>query len=111
MAVLGLLETVLSFAAIYAMIRVAAASATFPSAFTILPGNDFGLALILTVITGVTGLIIGLYRTDTRLSRQRLLITASLAACVAFGILLVVSGAGIRIAQALSIALLLGAWL
>ena len=65
MAVLGLLETLLSFAAIYAMIRVAAASATFPIAIAILPGNDLGLAVVLTVITGVAGLVIGLYRTDT----------------------------------------------
>jgi exopolysaccharide biosynthesis polyprenyl glycosylphosphotransferase len=111
MAVLGLLETLLSFAAIYAMIRVAAASATFPSTFGVLPRNDFGLAVILTIVAGVAGLAIGLYRTDTRLSRQRLLITTSLAACIAFGILLVVSGAGVRAGQALSIALLLGAWL
>jgi exopolysaccharide biosynthesis polyprenyl glycosylphosphotransferase len=107
MAILGLVETALSFAAIYAMIPLAGESASLPGLTGTLPHDGFALAAILTLVIGAAGLTIGL-------NRKRLLTMAGLAATVAFAVLLALSGeprSGFTIGKALSIAPVLGPWL
>src|ERR1700733_11906329 len=92
MAVLGLVEAMLSFTAIYVAITVAA-SASLPGLIDTLPHDSLALAAILTLIPCATGLAIGLYRADAYRDRKRLFVTMGLVAGVAFAILLTVSQA------------------
>jgi sugar transferase (PEP-CTERM system associated) len=114
MAILGLVEAVFSFTAIYTVISVAGASSTLPAFISMLPHDGLTLAAVLTLVTGATGLIIGLYRADVCLDRKRLVTTTGLAAAVAFVILLALSNernSGFSPADALFLAKLLGVWL
>jgi sugar transferase (PEP-CTERM system associated) len=114
MAVLGLVEAVLSFAAIYTVITLAGAPEVLPIFVNTLPHDSFTLSAVLTLVTGLTGLTIGLYRAEVCLDRRRLVATTSVAAAVAFTILLALSiepNSGFSTAHALLIAKLLGVWL
>jgi exopolysaccharide biosynthesis polyprenyl glycosylphosphotransferase len=113
MAILGLVEAILSFTAIYSAITLAGTSAALPD-FRSLPHDSFTVAAVLTVITGATALTIGLYRVEICHDRRRLLITTGIAAAVAFATLLAFSGgagSGLPAANALFLAKLLGVWL
>jgi exopolysaccharide biosynthesis polyprenyl glycosylphosphotransferase len=114
MAILGLVEAVLSFAAIYTAIAMAGAPAVLPLLVDTLPHDRFTLAAALTLVTCVTGLTIGLYRADICLDRKRLITTTGLAAAVAFAILLALGSEpnyGFSTTRTLFIAKLLGVWL
>ncbi len=110
MALLGLIEFVLSFTAIYAVIAL---PGSLPGQLITVPHDSLALATMLSLVTAATGLAIGLYRTDICLDRRRLVATTGIAAIVAFVILMVLSGphSGFSAAHALFIAKLLGAWL
>jgi exopolysaccharide biosynthesis polyprenyl glycosylphosphotransferase len=113
MAVLGLIEAALSFAAIYAVVTLPGASAPRHDFIHTLPHDGFALAAVLVLVTA-TGLTIGLYRTDVCLDRKRRLATSGLAAAAACAILLAVSGdprSGFSEVNAIFTAKLLGAWL
>jgi sugar transferase (PEP-CTERM system associated) len=113
MAILGLVEAILSFAAIYCAITLAGTSVALPD-FHALPHDSFTVAAVLTVVTGATALTIGLYRAEICHDRRRLLTTTGIAATVAFAILLALSGnirSGLPAANALFLAKLLGVWL
>jgi sugar transferase (PEP-CTERM system associated) len=114
MAILGLVEAVLSFAAIYTVVTVAGAPATLPAFIYSLSHDNIGRAAVLTLAAGVAGLMIGLYRVDVCLDRKRLVTTTGLAAAFAFALLLALSiepNSGFSTAHALFIAKLLGVWL
>jgi exopolysaccharide biosynthesis polyprenyl glycosylphosphotransferase len=114
MAILGLVEAVLSFAATYTVISLAGASVVLPAFVHALPNNRFTIAAFPTLITGITGVIIGLYSAEICRDRRRLLTTAGIAAAVAFAVLMTVSvGTDSRFSTAntLFIAELLGVWL
>ena len=114
MAVLGLLEAALSFAAIYAMIPPDGASALLPEFLYALPHDSVVFAAILTLVTGTIGLFIGLYRTDVCLDRRRLAATAGAAAAIVFVVMLAASHGrteGFSARHAMFIARSLGAWL
>jgi exopolysaccharide biosynthesis polyprenyl glycosylphosphotransferase len=113
-AILGALEMVLCFGAIYAMATLAGGPATLPGLIDTFPHDGLALAATLSVVTGATGLTIGLYRVDLYFDRRRLFVTAALVAAVAFAILLAVSGesrAGFSAAQAWFLAKMLSTWL
>jgi sugar transferase (PEP-CTERM system associated) len=113
MAVLGLIEAALSFAAIYSVLTLAGTSVALPG-FHSLPHDSLTVAAALTVVTGAAALTIGLYRAEICHDRRRLLTTTGLAATVAFAILLAFSGgttSGLPAANALFLAKLLGVWL
>jgi sugar transferase (PEP-CTERM system associated) len=129
MAILGLVEAILSFAAIYTVINLAGinlaginlaginlagASVTLPVFVGALPQDSLALAAVLTLVTGATGFTIGLYRADVCFDRKRLLVTTGVAAAVAFAVLLALSGGAtsrFSAAHAVFIAKLMGAWL
>jgi exopolysaccharide biosynthesis polyprenyl glycosylphosphotransferase len=114
MAVLGLVEAALSFAAIYVVITLPGTSTPRPDFIDTLPRDNFAFAAVLTLVTGATSLTIGLYRMDVCLNRKRLFAMSGLAAAVAFAVLLAVGGdsrAGLSAAQAIFLAKLLGVWL
>ena len=114
MAILGLIEAVLSFAAIYTVVTLAGAPNALPAFVHTLSHDNLGLAAVLTLVTGTIGLTIGLYRADICLDRKRLVTTIGVAAAVAFAVLLVLTiqpNSGFSTAHALFIAKLLGAWL
>jgi sugar transferase (PEP-CTERM system associated) len=114
MAALGLIEAILSFAAAYAVITMAGASASLPALIDTLPYDRIALAAVLTLVTGATGLTIGLYRIDVCRDRRRFFTTAALAAALAFAILLAFSGGRntrFSTAHALFIAKLLCVWM
>jgi sugar transferase (PEP-CTERM system associated) len=114
MAVLGLIEAVASFAAIYAVATSAGTSPSMSGFVDVPPYGRLTLAAVLALVTCVTGLAIGLHRTDVCLDRRRFFTTGGLAAGVAFAILLAFSGdlhAELLPIHALFIAKLLGVWL
>jgi exopolysaccharide biosynthesis polyprenyl glycosylphosphotransferase len=114
MAVLGLVELVLSFSVIYIVIQAADAPALLPSVSDMLPLRGIALAAALTLIIGGVALTIGLYRPEICLDRKRFLIAASLAAIVTFAVLLVIDGGprnGLSSGNALCMAKIIAAWL
>lgn len=113
MAILVLIETTISFAAIYAVVTLTLSSAASPVLLNLPPRDAFGLATIVTLAAAATGGTIGLYRSDICLDRKRLLTTAGLAAAVSFAILLFAGpqqGAGFSAPGALPLAMALAAW-
>src|ERR1700722_5244085 len=88
MAILGLVEAVLSFTAIYTVVTLPGAAAALPAFTYSLSRDNFGRAAVLTLAAGAVGLMIGLYRTDVCLDRKRLVTTTGLAAAFAFAFLL-----------------------
>jgi exopolysaccharide biosynthesis polyprenyl glycosylphosphotransferase len=114
MAILGLVEAVLSFTAIYTVVTLPGAAAALPAFIYSLSRDNFGRAAVLTLAAGAVGLMIGLYRTDVCLDRKRLVTTTGLAAAFAFAFLLALRidpNSGFSTAHALFIAKLLGVWL
>jgi exopolysaccharide biosynthesis polyprenyl glycosylphosphotransferase len=92
-AALGLIELILSFLIVEALLNVvpgglAALGAVSPD----LGANLTGLAAIFAVVTGSAAVTIGLYRPEVCLERRHLVVTAALAGLVAFPILLLVTG-------------------
>ncbi|WP_158932099.1 exopolysaccharide biosynthesis polyprenyl glycosylphosphotransferase [Acidisphaera sp. S103] len=92
MAILGLVELTLSFAAIYVAIQAAGASMPLPAVAEILPSGGVALAAILTLISGGVALIIGLYRPEVCLEGKRLLTAGGLAAIITLTVLFFVDG-------------------
>jgi len=93
---------------------LADASAPLPRFITMVPQDRIRLAAFLTLVSGATSLIIGLYRTEIWVDRRRLFAATGLAAAVAFVILLALAGvfhSGVSAAHAVFIGKLLGAWL
>jgi sugar transferase (PEP-CTERM system associated) len=90
LAVLGLIECALSFAVIYAMIGAAGVRAPWTDVFTLLPGDNIALAVVVTFAIGAAAMAIGLYRPDVCLECRRVLAAILLTATVAFAVLLLV---------------------
>jgi exopolysaccharide biosynthesis polyprenyl glycosylphosphotransferase len=114
MAVLGLVESSLSFVVIYIVIQAADASAPLPAFAGFLPSGRIVIAALLTLIIGAVALTIGLYRPEVCLDRKRLMTTAALAAVITFGVLLVIddnSTNGLTSDRTLYTAKVIGAWL
>ncbi|HBK09241.1 MAG TPA: hypothetical protein DDZ81_25845 [Acetobacteraceae bacterium] len=114
MAILGLIEAALSFAAIYAVITMADTSGTLPIIADMPLHDAFGLAAVMTLTAAATGAVIGLYRFDVCLDRKRLLAKAGLAAMAAIAIALPLRNkplSAISAAEALFLAKMLTAWL
>jgi sugar transferase (PEP-CTERM system associated) len=114
MAVLGLAETALSFAAIYALTTLAGTSAPRFGPIHLTPDDSLLSAAILTLVTGATALAIGLYRAEIRRDRRHFIATSALVGCIAFTILLAFAcdrNGGISAAGAGFIATALGTWL
>ncbi len=88
MAVLGLIEFVLSFAVIYTVIQAAPAAVSPPAVFDMLPRGGVALAAVLTSMTAGVALTIGLYRLETCLSRKGLLTVTSVSAIITLSALL-----------------------
>jgi sugar transferase (PEP-CTERM system associated) len=113
MAILGMVEAALSFTAIYSVITLAGPSVALPG-FPSRTHDSFAVAAVLTMVTAITALIIGLYRAEICRDRKRLLTTTGTAAAIACAVLLALSGSatsGLPAAHALFIAKLLGVWL
>jgi len=91
MAVLGVFELALLFALAFAML-IQTGSALWPDSEN-LPRDCVVLAAMLALTIGATAATIGLYRPDVCLDRRRLLVSASIAALLAFPAILLVSGA------------------
>ena len=113
-AVFGVIETVLSFAAIDLMITFAR-SAALPAGFGDLFTHDsVPLAAGLAVSTCGAAFATGLYRIDVCSDYRRLAVTSGLVAAVAYAILFGVSGtslAGVAAGETVLIAKILGVWL
>ena len=90
-AVLGLIEAALSFAAIYAMTWAAGAFALLPGSGGLLPQDGVLFARIVTFATGIVALTIGLYGMDVCLDRRRLVIAAGLSALIVPAVLFAVA--------------------
>ncbi|MDR3534678.1 MAG: sugar transferase, partial [Rhodopila sp.] len=114
MAVLGLVEFALSFAAIYALSQAAGMSPPVPGRIEFLPNQSVVLAATLTLVIGLVALTIGLYRPEACLNRRLLLIASGLAAIVAFAVPLFIGGGprdGFTIEHTIYMTQVLGAWL
>jgi exopolysaccharide biosynthesis polyprenyl glycosylphosphotransferase len=114
MAILGLVELTLSFAAINIAIQVAGASVPVPAVAEIIPSGGIALAAILTFIIGGLALTIGLYRPEVCLDGKRLLMAGGLAATITLTVLLFIDGrlhSGLRGGNALHAAEAITAWL
>jgi exopolysaccharide biosynthesis polyprenyl glycosylphosphotransferase len=92
MAILGLIEFTLSFAAIYTVIQVTGGSVTLPTVVEVLPRGEIALAAVLTFIAGGIALTIGLYRPEACHNHRRTLVAAGLSAIITFTVLLFVNG-------------------
>jgi sugar transferase (PEP-CTERM system associated) len=92
-AALGLIELILSFLIVEAFLNVVPGG---PAALGPMPAglnaNLTDLAAIFAVITAGIATTIGLYRPEVCLERRHLVVSAAVAAIVAFPILLLVSG-------------------
>ena len=110
MAVLGLIEGGLSFAAIYVVITAAGGSRNLSRFGAGLPHDAVALAATLTLFTGLIGVLIGLYRIDACLSRGRLLAASGLAVTVTFAIQATINSAPHN-GHTVFIGEMLGAWL
>src|ERR1700712_1449352 len=91
MAVLGLIEFMLSFAVFYTVIHATGTVVTPPGKLEMLSRDAAATAVVLTLISGSVAMTIGLYRPEVCLDRKRLLIATGIAAAVAFALLLLFS--------------------
>jgi exopolysaccharide biosynthesis polyprenyl glycosylphosphotransferase len=92
-AALGLIELILSFLIVEAFLNIVPGGlAALGPMSAGLDANLTNLAVIFAVITAGIATTIGLYRPEVCLERRRLVVTAAVAAIVAFPILLLVSG-------------------
>ncbi|HEX5327710.1 MAG TPA: hypothetical protein VFW75_13655, partial [Acetobacteraceae bacterium] len=92
MALLGAMELLLSFAAIYAMAVVPETLGTHPFRWLVLDPHSAHNAALLTASIGLCAVTIGLYRPEICLDRRRLVLNAAVAAVLAFPVALIVSG-------------------
>ena len=90
-AVLGLVELLLSFAVLYTVIQAAGAPVLRPAVFDLLPRSAIGLAATLTLMTGSVALAAGLYRLDVCRNRKGLLTVAGLVSIIMLVVLLFVN--------------------
>jgi sugar transferase (PEP-CTERM system associated) len=92
-AALGLIELILSFLIVEAFLNVVPGGHAALGPMSVgLGANLTNLAVIFAVITAGIATTIGLYRPEVCLERRRLVVTAAVAAIVAFPILLLVGG-------------------
>ena len=113
-AVLGLVELLLSFAVINAAIHTTRGSVLIQGSFAAPICGDLALAAVLTLVTGAIALSTGLYRSEIWYDRTRLLAAVGLTAALAFAVLLLAgTGAGNRPTShsTLIAAALLAAWI
>lgn len=117
MALLGLIEFVLSYTAIYGVIQAPGMVGSLSSsAFSIVAIPSTGpaeLAGVLSLTLAVVALIIGLYRPAVCMNRGRQAICVALSTAAAFMMLLMIAGGvgrGLTINQTLSIAHIVAAW-
>jgi sugar transferase (PEP-CTERM system associated) len=117
MALLGVIELVLSFAVIYAVIQAPGVLVTLPAfipaIIKALPRGPVELAAILTVTLGAIALCIGLYRPEVCLHRGRLALAAAMSTAAAFTVITLLAGSfGHRLTaeQVLWIGRIVGAW-
>ena len=114
MAVLGLLEFMLSLAVIDTVIQIAGAGVVLPAFVDMLPRCDLALAVVLTIVIGGVALTTGLYRPEVCLNRKRLLVGTSLAAIVIFTLLLTLGSrlhGSLTIGHSMFMAEVMAAWL
>jgi uncharacterized membrane protein YiaA len=114
MAVLGLVESTLSFAVIYTVVQATGASVPRTVVIEMPLDRAFATAALLTVIGGFVALIIGLYRPEVCLDRKRLLIASAFAAIIAFTLLLLVDNgprSSLTSGHALYLAKVIATWL
>ncbi|HEY0183731.1 MAG TPA: exopolysaccharide biosynthesis polyprenyl glycosylphosphotransferase [Rhodopila sp.] len=114
MAVLGLVELMLSFAMIDTVIQATGTAGTLPAAIERLPRGDIALAIILALVSGGVALTIGLYRPEAFLERKKLLSAAALTAIITFTVLLLGGGGppvSLASPRSLHMAELIAAWL
>jgi exopolysaccharide biosynthesis polyprenyl glycosylphosphotransferase len=90
-AVLGLVELLLSFAVLWTMIQAAGPSITPPATTDVLLRSAIGLAAVLTLLTGGFTLATGLFRVDVCLNRKGLLSVTGLTSITTLIVLLFVS--------------------
>jgi exopolysaccharide biosynthesis polyprenyl glycosylphosphotransferase len=117
MALLGLLELILSFTVIYAVLQAPAVATALqlliPTMVKSLPRGPVALAGIITATFGVVGLSIGLYRRDVYRHMGRMLVAVALATAAAFIVMTLLVGSverGLTLSQALTIGRIIGAW-
>jgi exopolysaccharide biosynthesis polyprenyl glycosylphosphotransferase len=112
MAVLGLIEFMLSFAVIYTVIQTTGTTTTVLSPIEMLPRDGAAVAAVLALISGGVALTIGLYRPEICLDRKRLLIAIGIAATIAFALLLSGElGKNFTSGRAVDMAKVVAAWL
>ena len=118
MALLGLLELVLSFTVIYAVVQAPAVATglplLIPTMVRSLPRGPVELAGIITLTFGAVGLSIGLYRRDVYRHMGRMLLAVALATAAAFIVMTLLVGSverGLTLSQALTIGRIIGAWM
>jgi exopolysaccharide biosynthesis polyprenyl glycosylphosphotransferase len=117
MALLGLLELILSFTVIYTVLQAPAVATALqlliPTMVKSLPRGPVALAAIITATFGVVGLSIGLYRRDVYRHMGRMLVAVALATTAAFIVMTLLVGSverGLTLSQALTIGRITGAW-
>ncbi len=88
MAVLGLVELILSFAATYVILQTGGTPAWMAECLGGLPGTSAAPAAMLAFAISLIALPIGLYQPEVCLDRRRLLPAACLAAVLVFAALL-----------------------
>jgi exopolysaccharide biosynthesis polyprenyl glycosylphosphotransferase len=114
MALLGLVEFLLSFGVIYAVIQATSASGAPADVIMMLPLHGIAMAAVLTLISVGVALTIGLYRPEICLDRKRLLIATVIAATTTFSLLLLMSRGpanGLTSTHTLYVAKVIAAWL
>ena len=114
MALLGLLELLLSFTVIYAM--AATQGVLGPNHLLWLPLDAPTLhhAARLAGVIGICAVAIGLYRPEICLDRRRLVLNSAVAAIIAFPVALIVSGhfnVGLSVTYAIWLAKVLVIWI
>lgn len=114
MVLLGMAEAVLSFGAVYSMAQ-GAGTLMWPAGLEIRsPVDSFMLAAALAFVTGIIGLVLGLYRPEAFLDWKRLFLSTALASVLISTVLLASSGAlrsGAATQNVLAVAKALGLWL
>jgi exopolysaccharide biosynthesis polyprenyl glycosylphosphotransferase len=93
MAVLGLVELILSFMVIYTILELTGTPAWLAEGIGSLPGTSAAPAAMLALAITAIGLPIGLYQPEVCLDRRRLLPATCLAAALIFALLLLFGGA------------------
>jgi sugar transferase (PEP-CTERM system associated) len=114
MAIFGLLELLLSFAVIYAMLAAHGVLGPGELPPIVAAWRVANHAALLAVTIGICAIAIGLYRPENFFDRRRLLLNAAIAAVLAFPAALIVSGhfsAGLSRTYAIWLVKVLAIWL